>query len=399
MKKNFFIRLLFLFVIQLNAQENNNQFQVVDILTKTPLERVNIVIKGTTFGTISNEEGMFQLEDQKPETAIQFSHVGYKTYTAPFKEFKTTNIVYLEPFTTDLEEIIVLNEPIEKTLATLIATSSAQLNKPLVLNTYYREFVSVNDKYTKFSDGLLNYKILGTSKKMKTESQVLQSRAANLIGEDEETLNIAAVNDIRNTIEKQCSFTYLAKNFATKDFSEKYDYNLKSIPNKNGKELFKIEITPKPEVEELLSNGYIIYDPATKLISEVAIQSAESHLKYPKTINILILKLALLNFKILQSFKVVNGKYVLSNAGSEGKFKIWNKRKFNDFIGFKYDILVTNFTENLTTFNEKKSNNEKALFKYGNNYTTPFWKQENAIVLTEKEQQIIKKLEEEVANK
>lgn len=399
MKKNFFIRLLLLFAIHLNAQENNNQFQVVDILTKIPLDRVNIVIKGTPLGTISNEEGIFQLETQKPEATIQFSHVGYKTYSAPFQELNASKIVYLEPFATDLEEIIVLNESIEKTLATIIATSTAQLNKPSVLSTYYREFVKINNKYTKFSDGLIKYKISGTSKKIKTASQVVQSRAANLVSENEEALNIAAVNDIRNTIEKQCSFYYLEKNIDLDDFSDNYDYNLKSIPNKEGKEIFKIEITPKPEVEELLVNGYIIYDPATKLISEVKLQTAESHLKYPKTVNILILKLAFLNLNTHQSFKVVNGNYVLSSASFGANFKIWNKRKYNDFIGFNYDILVTDFTQNLSNFNDQKANSEKALFKYGNNYTTPFWKQDNAIVLTEKEQQIIQKLEQEVSGK
>lgn len=399
MKRNFCISLFLLIFCHTFAQENNIQFQIVDLITKNPLDLANITVKGSSLGTISNEEGVFQLGNLEPNSNIQISHLGYKTYTVSFKEMQSSKLIYLEPFTTDLEEIIVLNESIEKTLSTIIATSAAALNKPLVLNTYYREFVKVNDKYTKFSDGILKYKIVGNSKKMKTSSQVMQSRAANLIGEEEEALNIAAVNDIRNTIENQCGFKYLSKNIANKEFSEKYDYNLKAITGKEGKEWYKIEITPKEDVAELLATGYIIYDPATKLISEIDFHSAESHLKYPKTINILILKLALLNFKSHQSFHVVNGSYVLSSGSSGANIKIWNKRKYNDIIGFNYAILVTDFTKKTETFASNNENSERSLFPYGNKYTTKFWQQENAIVLTEKEQQIIQKLEQEAASK
>lgn len=394
----FFIRicLYILLASPLVAQNQDSQFQLLDLVTKTPLELANINIKGTNFGTISNAEGIFPLGNLEPNTSIQISHLGYKTYTVAYKDIVASKIIYLEPFATNLEEIIVLNESIEKTLATIIATSAAALNKPLIVNTYYREFVKLNDKYTKFSDGIIRYKIAGNSKKMKTVSQVIQSRAANLISEDEEVLNVTAVNDIRNTMENQCGFNYLSKNIANKEFSEKYNYNLKSVPGKDGKEWYKIEFTPKPEVEELLAKGYITYDPDTKLISEVDFQSAASHLQYPKTINILIVKFALLNFKSHQSFQISNGNYVLSNGSSGAQIKIWNKRKYNDIVGFNYTILVTDFNKKMETLEAAKVNKERSLFSYGNQYTTKFWQQENSIVLTEKEQQIIQKLEKEV---
>jgi TonB family protein len=45
----------------------------------TPLPRVNIVIGGTHFGTITREDGSFRLELPESKSRVFFSHVGYKT--------------------------------------------------------------------------------------------------------------------------------------------------------------------------------------------------------------------------------------------------------------------------------------------------------------------------------
>ena len=84
-----------------------------------------------------------------------------------------------------LEEVVVSKVPIDQLLNTLVTTSMARFNKPIILNSYYREFVKINNKYSKFSDGLLDYHISGTTKKNKSQLIVKQSRTAQLISNEE----------------------------------------------------------------------------------------------------------------------------------------------------------------------------------------------------------------------
>ncbi|MBC8884310.1 hypothetical protein H9X57_15775 [Flavobacterium piscinae] len=64
-----------------------------------------------------------------------------------------------------LEEVIVTNKPIHQILAGILANSKNQLDKSIKLETYYREFVKINDNYSKFADGLIDFYVLPKKKK------------------------------------------------------------------------------------------------------------------------------------------------------------------------------------------------------------------------------------------
>ena len=52
--------------------------RVLDIETKKPISNVNLVIKGTTNGGVTNHLGFFQLELQNADTVLVCSHVAYE---------------------------------------------------------------------------------------------------------------------------------------------------------------------------------------------------------------------------------------------------------------------------------------------------------------------------------
>ncbi|NOX66320.1 MAG: TonB-dependent receptor [Chlorobi bacterium] len=75
---------LFLFVLLVNgfvlAQSVSLSGRVVDSLTAEPLINVNILVEGKNYGTASNSEGKFRINNlQKGSTTVRFSYVGYKT--------------------------------------------------------------------------------------------------------------------------------------------------------------------------------------------------------------------------------------------------------------------------------------------------------------------------------
>ncbi len=66
---------------------------------RTTIPYVNVFIKGKPIGTVSNEEGVFELEytTGKPrKDSIVFSFIGYKTKTISLKDFKNESVIYLK---------------------------------------------------------------------------------------------------------------------------------------------------------------------------------------------------------------------------------------------------------------------------------------------------------------
>ncbi|WP_298320054.1 carboxypeptidase-like regulatory domain-containing protein [uncultured Aquimarina sp.] len=158
--------ILFLFGIKshtLLAQKSENkntisiEATVLDKGTKEPLPFTNVIIEGTSIGTITNEKGEFELTLTKnySTNTVIFSFVGYQNTAIPVKQFKNPEkLIYLETASTSLEEIVVTVKNKYKELVdeaiTLIPKNYAQ--EPVNLEAYYRELTKIDNTYTKFSD-------------------------------------------------------------------------------------------------------------------------------------------------------------------------------------------------------------------------------------------------------
>ncbi len=396
MKKSLLIYCLLATTI-IFAQETQSVYFLKDIVTKAPIANANIYLKNSTIGTISNEEGAFQITTDKL-SELDFSHLEYKKFSVKVKEIFDSKIIFLEPNTIELEEIIVSNVPTNVLIQSLIKSSKSKLNKPIILETYYREFVSINDKFTKFTDGLIDYHVNGNAKTFNSYIDVKQSRAANLVTEEDKSINLTAVSDIRETTNDLNNFSILERILLESKRYNNYDFTLKSTINKSGTELRTLSFEPKASVEKQLMKGFITFDLESNLILEIEMESASSHNQYIKTVNVLLFKLALLHSKYSATFKQIDNKYLISHASKSGRVKIWNKKKYNHIIGFKNDVIVTNFKNEDNVFNPKSKYNERSLYKRGNNYTEKFWLNNNALVLTAREQAVVKSLEDEIKN-
>ena len=395
MKNKIRVFILFLFIQLGYAQDKQVIYYLQDIITKKPIQNANITFQNSSLGTVSNDEGAFQLES-KSNVEFTISHLEYKKYSLKLSDLNNdSKIIYLEQNTVELEDVIVTKEPIEQLLLKAINISKAKFNKPIVLNTYYREFVKVNDKYTRFTDGLIDFHMNGNTKKTDSDLIVNQSRAAKLISEDDETLDLASGLDVRNATTKQYNFYNLEKILFDSDNYEDYDFELKSKINKLGTETYIINFQPKVDLKKYLYKGTVVFDPNTYLISDLEIASDQANIQYTKVINILIIKASLLDLKLKSSFKVSNGNYLLSFTSRKGKLKIWNKKKYNEIIEYKSDLVVTDYKKDDLTYNKKSVYNDRSLYERGNQYTDKFWLKNNSMVLTDEEQQVITRLEQE----
>ena len=77
MKRLLFIPLFIFCVLQLFAQEIKVTGKVLDGESGEPLPGVNVVIDGTQQGTVTTNEGIYEITVPSAEAALLFSFIGY----------------------------------------------------------------------------------------------------------------------------------------------------------------------------------------------------------------------------------------------------------------------------------------------------------------------------------
>jgi hypothetical protein len=376
------------------AQQIILRGHIADANSSEPVIAASIGIKDQAAGTIANEEGDFQLTADKTDV-ILISCIGYKTLAVGASEFASeTKKIVLQPDEIALEEIIMSKKPIYEILEEVIETSRGRFNKPIVLNTYYREFVKMNGKYTKFSDALVDYHITGTTKKTKSDVIVKQNRAVRVFKDDDEAFEASSLFNVQNGTDSDYEFKFFSHMLFKSRNYEEYDFRLKSKKNANGKEMLTILFEPKADSDEAVYKGSVTYDPDTKLVYDLEVSGVPSKAGNIKQINILLFRIAIQDVKLHVMYKMTGNNYLLSYNSRYAKVKIWNKKTYNDVIESKCDLIVTNFSTE-SGYDKKTVYKGKNLYKLGSTYTEKFWQQNNSIVLTDEEQAIIRSLEKE----
>ncbi|HZH71487.1 MAG TPA: TonB-dependent receptor [Mariniphaga sp.] len=120
MKKYYFLFILTLFPALLSAQNATISGRVSDAVTNEPLPFVNVVVSGTTIGTVTDINGNFLLKGLKSGfIRLEASFVGYKTKISSEVEVssaRTNSIeIMMEEQKEQLDEVTVTASPFRKT--------------------------------------------------------------------------------------------------------------------------------------------------------------------------------------------------------------------------------------------------------------------------------------------
>lgn len=102
------------------AQNGKLRGLVVDAMTNEPLSYVNILVLGTTSGTVSDSAGQFELTNLNPGfIKLKASYVGYETTISGDIEinnaYEVTTTLKMEPADLQLAEVTVTANPFRKT--------------------------------------------------------------------------------------------------------------------------------------------------------------------------------------------------------------------------------------------------------------------------------------------
>lgn len=154
MRKNYQKGLLFLVLsciaaVSAFAQQINASGQITDSRTGGVLPGVNIIVKGTTLGTISDVNGEFNLS-VNANAILQFSFIGYSTVEVPATAEPIK--VSLDENATNLEEVVIsgLASTVKRAnLANAVGSVSAKelvgtTNQPTIDGALYGKMTGVN---------------------------------------------------------------------------------------------------------------------------------------------------------------------------------------------------------------------------------------------------------------
>ncbi len=107
-----FLRILcVLFLLGLSsallAQPLTVQGRITDAASEEPIPGVNIVIQGTTIGTVTNLSGEFTIDVESPDDVLDISFVGYVTQSIPLNGRTSLDVALVEDIIS-LEELVVI---------------------------------------------------------------------------------------------------------------------------------------------------------------------------------------------------------------------------------------------------------------------------------------------------
>ena len=384
MQKKLIIILLTVNIITAQSKKINGVIKNSETLE--PIEFVNITFdtKSSQFstGSISNELGEFKIS--YVGNKVTFSHISYETLTTDLKE--DFNEILLKPKKFTLDEVVISSISPRDYLKKIVKKLKNKADKNSLLKSYSREFVKVNNKYTKFSDGLVDYYI--RKKNGKSNISLKEHRAFyNNLNDEDKGFNVYKLNTIfrlKDYIKDAYNFKILKKILKNKNYTFERTYKEES----NGEQYEYIEIIPNIETKELLYKGYVIIDPKTENILEFKVYTSDNHLENAKTKNILGVKIRI-NYRLKWSkFRFIDNRYILSYNKKQVKLFFKMGEKVNDEFDFNSDLFVYEFLENRDF--QGNEYNERTIFEAGTNFKEDFWKKHNSFPLTKEQKDFIK---------
>ena len=384
-------KLILVFLIFYNAtifaQKAEYSIVVKDIETMLPIENATVVVLKTKQVLLSNEEGKvtFALTGG---SNIEVSEMNYDKVTVRWGTLKPDAfVVYLKNKNNKLDEIVVSKEAPDKTLQKIVLNSMKKLAMPYRLKVYVREFFMLDNKYSYYNDGLVNFQFSGDKNKVTTTLLVEQNRSYGLV-ETDVSADLKGYN-LNVIMENYNNLKYFEALIHSKSKKE-YDYVVKGHP-KN--EAYRVmTVTPLSKAKKELESFEIVYDFEKKLIIEFTVLSVPGDLvdlEEKAKIGAKNVTKSLINV----NYRVEGEDYYLLNSNEEITYDQVLKDKTKN-IQVRNSFITTHFNKQKFTYKDSDVFKEKTLFNKKNKILTHYW-DISGFTATDEEKAIISSLEYE----
>lgn len=385
MKKFFLLSVIFLLNTNIFAQELEYSIIIKDIETLMPIENVTVFIMKTKQSLISNAHGKvtFLLNGA---SNVQISETNYEKLTLRWTTLKENHfVVYLKHNHNRLDEIVVSKESPYKTLQKIINNSKEKLAIPHRLKVYVREFFIMDNKYSYYNDGLVNFQFTVNQRKINTTLLVEQNRSYGLV-ETDVSADLKGYN-LNNIMENYSNLEYFNPILSSETRRE-YSFTTKIHPSNIN--YYILSVMPVNKSKKILDTFEIIYDPEKKLVVEYSIIVEPSHLSEIEENK----KLGSKNMTrsiVKVTYRVDGPDYYVLNTNEEIGYDLVLKDQIKN-IQVRNSFITTNFNRQNFTYNETDVFKEKTLFNKKNKILTNYW-DISGFIATDEEKAIISSLE------
>lgn len=382
-------RLILLLVIFFNlslfAQEAEYSVIVKDIETLLPIENATVFIMKTKQTLITNKDGKvtFVLNGA---SNVQVSETNYEKLTLRWAALKEDQfVVYLKNSHNKLDEVVVSSENPQKILQKIVSNSRQKLAASYRLKVYVREFFLLDNKYSYYNDGLVNFQFSVNQKKATTTLLVEQNRSYGLL-ENDISADLMGYN-LNNIMENYSNLNYFEPLL---DSKTKKEYNFTTKGHPNNKNYYIMSVAPFENAKTALDTYEIVYDPEKKLIIEFSVVIEPKHLaEIAENEQIGSKNVTRSNVKV--TYRADGQDYYLLTANEEIGYDLVLKEEIKN-IQVRNNFITTNFNRQNFTYKESDVFKEKSLFNKKNKVLTKYW-DISGFTATDEEKQIIDALE------
>lgn len=382
--------LILLFVIFVNtaifAQKVEYSIVVKDIETQLPIENATVLIMKTKQILISNQEGKVTFE-LNGASNVQVSETNYEKVTLRWGSLKPDLfVVYLKNNNNKLAEIVVSQEKPEKNLQKIVSNSRQKLANAYRLKVYVREFFMLDNKYSYYNDGLVNFQFEGNQKNSTTTLLVEQNRSYGLL-ETDVSADLMGYN-LNNIMENYSNLKYFDPLL---DSKTKKEYEFTTTGHPNNKDYYIMSVTPLDKSKKALDTFEIIYDPTKKLIVEFSIIIKPGNLAQIEEQTKVGSK-NVTRSQVKVTYRIDGEDYYLLSSNEEIAYDLILKDQVKKNIQVRNIFITTNFNRQNFTYKESDVFKEKTLFNKKNKILTKYWDL-SGFTATDEEKGIINGLE------
>lgn len=318
-----------------NEFKIENTFQiygsVYDRRTKEPLAFANIALLGKSIGSVSNEQGMFNLKikDANFKDTLVISYIGYKNTYVPVNQLSLyNNNIYLEENLVKIQEVIIrINDPVAILKESLEKIKDNYYTDPYHITSFYRERVTKQNELASISEAVIEVYKSPYWGLFSDQMRVVKSRKNEYYNtNDSVSLKLKGglyASLYLDAIKNPPNFLKLEQ--------LNYKYSISEIVNFDDNTAYVIDFKPKEHLNEQTFEGKIYINTDNLAIVAIdynitseAIKKVGKQLVVKKRIGTKVRPIAV---KYRINYRNINGKYFMNLTRGELEFKINYRRK------------------------------------------------------------------------
>ncbi|MBU8892909.1 MAG: DUF5686 and carboxypeptidase regulatory-like domain-containing protein [Bacteroidales bacterium] len=379
---------------------------IIDFIGKKALPFANVSLLGKSIGTISNEQGRFNLKlpfNNLTDTLV-VSYIGYKNALIPVRQLSTgKNIIYLKEDPFKIQEIVIRGSNAEKILQqALNKIKDNYYTDPYYITSFYREIVKDNDELASITEAVIDVYKSPYSGLFSDQIKLVKSRKNKYYTRDD-TVSLKLQGGMSASL--YLDLIKNPSNFLIKEHFKYFKYKLNEIVNYNNSSAYVISFEPKYYIENNLFEGSIYIDTDDLAIVAIEFNLTPDGLKHAGQ-NLIVqrsfrTRVKAISASYLINYREINNKYFIYLARGELEFKVkFTGKLFSTDFKTVFEFAANNIdTTDVKRFKRIETISPKKVFIDENyNYDQQFWGEYNYIIPDETMEEALIRIQQKLDN-